>query len=71
MHDKLYEFLEKLPRAHLINLLWHALDEMQAYNGRSRTWCIMEALGGEEVEEGKWKFPTLKKAKENTESMGL
>ena len=65
----------KLPKQNLINLMWEALDHMQAYNGRSRTTCICMAMDCEEVEKDNgtvaFKPPSLKQVKENTENMGL
>ena len=68
MSDGLYELLMKLPRANLINLLYHALDEMQQYNGRSKLHCIMTALGAKEIEEGRWERPSIAEAKRATRS---
>ena len=75
MNDALYENLMKLPKSNIIALMWAALDEMQAYNGRTRTFCIVEAAGGEVVEgedgRTKYRLPSVAKMKENTNSMGL
>jgi hypothetical protein len=76
MSDKLYELLMKLPKKNLINLMWGALDEMQAYNGRSRKSCILEAMGAEYIENMKtggvkYKLPKFKEIREITENMGL
>ena len=61
----------KLPKANIINLMELALDNMQAYNGRTRQTCILEALGADEYEneEGNisWKLPTKKEMRENTD----
>lgn len=70
MDDKLYDFLLKLPRANLIHLMWSTLDEMQYYNGQSRTAAIVRALDAKESKDG-WKLPTLKKVRESTDSIGL
>ena len=40
--------LLKLPKQNLVNLMLSALDEMQVYNGRSKTECIATALGATE-----------------------
>ena len=72
--DILYNRLLKLPRVNLINLMWAALDEMEAYNRRSKIYCIMEAMEAEciDSEEGtKWKIPSLPKMKKATDQMGL
>jgi hypothetical protein len=76
LNDKLYEILMKLPRRNLINIMWGALDEMQAYNGRSRQGCILEAMGAEIATSkngsSKYKLPkSLTEIKRNTETMGL
>ena len=67
----LIEFLEKLPRENLIHLMFQALDLMQAYNGITLKRAVVEAMGSEEIEEGKCKIPTLKQVKENTEGAPL
>lgn len=45
----------------LIDIMAEAIDLMQAYNGRSVTYCIVMALGGsaEEREDGstRYKYP--------------
>lgn len=75
MNDKLYTLLEKLPRQNLIHLMWDALDEMQAYNGRTRTTCICMAMGANEKvdENGKSRYSikSIKDLKEHTKNMGL
>lgn len=77
MPDRLYETLTKLPKKNLINLMWTALDEMQAYNGRSRTTCLMLAMGNavesKESESGgtKYRIKSLAELKRETETMGL
>ncbi len=45
MNEKLYELLMKMPKKNLINIMWDALDVMQAYNGRTKMFCIMESIG--------------------------
>jgi len=72
MDDKLYDFLLKLPRANLIHLMWSALDEMQHYNGQSRIRAIARTLDARESQSGdKWILPTLRKVREDTDSIGL
>jgi len=76
MDDKVYELLEKLPRRHLIHLMWNALDIMQGYNGQTRQGCILEAMGSEKMHNERGGFSyrlpkTFKQIKENTEAMGL
>jgi hypothetical protein len=77
MNNKLYEMLTKLPRRNLIHLMWAALDEMQAYNGRSSQECIMLAIEGAiEVKEKKngqmlYKIKSLAELKRVTHNMGL
>lgn len=66
MNEQLYERLMQLPPENLISLMMMALDEMQAYNGRSRTHCIMTAIGAENVDENTWRVPPVEKIKENT-----
>lgn len=68
MTESLCNFLMKLPRANLINLMLESLDNMQHYNGQSRMRVILEVLGAKEIEEGRWERPSLVKAKEATSS---
>jgi hypothetical protein len=77
MDDKLYEILTKLPRRNLIHLMWDALDEMQAYNGRSRQECIMLAVGNaaeskehESTGEISYRIKSLAELKRSTHYMG-
>lgn len=70
MNDKLYEILLKLPKKNLINLMWEALDNMQEYNGRSRTQCIVMAAGGTVDEEGKCSIGSSEEVRKNTNDMG-
>jgi len=60
-----YEILLKLPKKNIINVLYEALEEMQQYNGRTVTHCIMTAMGVEEYEDGKWRG-NLKKVRKHT-----
>ena len=74
MNDRLYDILIKLPKRNLINLLWSALDEMQSCNIRSRTQCIMEALGAKCLDEdtqSKWELPNKAEMKRNTDVCGF
>ena len=71
MNEKLYELLMKLPKKNLINIMWSALDEMQAYNGRTRMYCIMESIGADitELEDGRYKYlpPSISEIKKNSD----
>ncbi len=75
MDEKLYNVLMKLPKKNIINLMWEALDAMQAYNGRTRTYCLLETLGAKcinfEDPAPKYKLPSVADMRRNTESMGL
>ena len=71
MHDKLYNFLLKLPKKNLVHLMSESLGLMQQYNGRTKTYCIAEALGCKQNSDGSWTMITLKKAKENTDDCPL
>lgn len=48
-------------KAHIINLMLAALDEMQSYNGQSATSAICRAMEGEETEDDDgcvaWRLP--------------
>ncbi len=48
--DNLYEHLMTLEKDVLIDIMAEALDFMQGYNGRTKTYCIMEAMGAEIIE---------------------
>ena len=69
--DKLYEYILKLPKKNLLNLMLSAIDEMQSYNGRSVTGCIALAMDAKEKDEGKWTLPSLKELKKDTENCPL
>ena len=65
----LHEVMEKLTKDELISLVYTSLDNMQAYNGRTREWCILDAMGAVEAEsEGAWKLPKLEDIKKKLES---
>jgi hypothetical protein len=62
LNEKLNDYIEKLPKRAVINLMLTALDEMQGYNGQSQTSAICHALGAEEIhtEKGtRWKLPAI------------
>lgn len=62
LSEKLNDYIEKLPKRAVINLMIAALDEMQGYNGQSQTSAICRALGSEEIDTEKgtrWKLPTI------------
>jgi hypothetical protein len=69
MDDKLYEILLKIPRKNLIHIMVEALDLMEQFNGRTKTYCICEAMGLEEKEDGGWKLRSIKKVKDYTEEV--
>jgi len=46
MTVSLDEILEFKSKEELRDIMYEALDLMQQYNGRSRIWCIVVALGG-------------------------
>lgn len=71
MNEEIYQLLLKLPKQNIINVMWEALDHMQAYNGRSRMYCILEAIGYEQVNDNKWKPCSMAAIKRNTNNMGL
>lgn len=55
----MYAKLESLPKAVLIELMVEAISEMQAYNGRSITAVIAEAMGAKFDEDGRvWRLPS-------------
>lgn len=57
MDEKLYDFLLSLPKANIINAMWGALGHMSYYS-RSRSECIVLALGGtvDEQPSGRMRF---------------
>lgn len=61
MNEKLYDMLLSLPKQSLLNVMLAAIDEMEGYNGQSKTSAIMRAVGAEEAEDGRsWKLPAVK-----------
>lgn len=75
MDDKIYDILMKLNREQLVAVMWNALDQMNQYNGRSKTYCIAVALGlePEEDENGEYTItiPSLAEIKRNCTSSFL
>ena len=63
MDKKVEDFLRKLPRANITNIMDEALDYMQQYNGRTINDCVMYALGVTEDEQGNLCFPPLAQAR--------
>lgn len=63
LSDNMHAFLDKLPKEAMKNLLIAALDEMEGYNGQSKTSAICRAINAEEIpnENGtnSWKLPSL------------
>ena len=51
---KLEERLLQETKAEMLGILLEAIDTMQAYNGRTITYCLVNALGGQanEGDEG-------------------
>lgn len=47
----LYGYLMKLDKETLLDIMEEALDAMQAYNGRSPTYCIVSAIPNAKIEE--------------------
>ena len=70
MTDLLYNYLMKLPKHHLVCLMWNALDEMESWNGQSKTSAITRALGGEVDQETgrRFRLPSIKQAKEMSDT---
>lgn len=44
MSEKLYDFIMKLPKENIVNLMFMSLDEMQGYNWQSINECILKSL---------------------------
>ncbi len=66
INDSLYNYLLKLPKSALLNLLLSAVDEMQGYNGQSQNSAICRALGAKEIDDEKgtrWRLPSLAETK--------
>ena len=70
MTEKLNEMVIRLPKQNLANLMWSALDAMQLYNGRSKEFCILTAMGAIAEEKGDgtfiWNVPSIEEIKKNT-----
>lgn len=61
MNEELYDMLISLPKQSMLNVMLAALDEMEGYNGQSKTSAIMRAVGAEESEDGRsWRPPAAK-----------
>lgn len=64
---KLEARLMQETKADIIDIMAQALDTMQAYNGRTITYCIVDALGGSahEMESGgtSYTYPKFKRNK--------
>jgi len=63
---KLEERLLKETKAEMLGILLEAIDTMQAYNGRTITYCLVDALGGQanEGEDGtitSYSYPKFKR----------
>lgn len=73
MNEKLYNMLLSLPKQSLLNVMLAALDEMEGYNGQSKTSAIMRVVGAEKSEDGRsWRPPAVKTiAKEFLENFPL
>lgn len=66
MSEKVFKLLEKFTKNELIDLMYSALDEMQSYNGRTKLFCIMTALGAKlDEEKNMYTLPTMEQMKEN------
>lgn len=50
--------LLELPQQVMLDVMLEALDLMQAYNGRSITYCICDAMGGT-LRDDKWTVPSV------------
>ncbi len=48
----LYEHLMKMEKPAMLEVLWEALDHMQAWNGRTQTYCVAMACPDIEVIDG-------------------
>lgn len=48
--DEIHKQFDKLTKNQKINILYEAIDIMQSYNGRSRFYCIANAMGYENYE---------------------
>ena len=65
--ENVYQFLLKLPKKNLINIMGEALENMQTYNSRSIQECILLALGCKYNEvDNRCRIPSLKKVREMT-----
>jgi hypothetical protein len=53
----LQDRLMSLPKDVLLEVMLQAIDEMQAYNGRSHNECILLAIEAENIDDTKWRIP--------------
>ncbi|MCK5018345.1 MAG: hypothetical protein KAS32_14905 [Candidatus Peribacteraceae bacterium] len=68
--EKLEQRLLKETKADMLEIMIEAIDSMQAYNGRSITWCIIDALGGSPREDDdgnivSYSYPKYQRKKKN------
>jgi len=52
--ESLYNRLMKIEKEALLSLMLDALTDMQSYNGRTLSWCILNNIGTE-MDNGKWR----------------
>lgn len=57
LDPRLHNFLLRLPKDILFEVMYEALEDMQGYNGQSPTEVIAKACGAEEITEGRFKLP--------------
>lgn len=51
LHPKVWEYLNKLDKEQIVEVMLEALEVMQGYNGNTINYCVVKALGGEYNEE--------------------
>lgn len=54
MNEQLEQMLLNLDKEELLDIMYQALDMMESYNGHSKTYCIMCALGYAKNDDGEF-----------------
>lgn len=62
--ETLNNYLDKLPKPVLKNLLLEALDVMSEYNGHSISQAIYIAMDAVKRDDGSWRLPSVNSTRE-------
>lgn len=62
--ETLDNYLDKLPKPALKNLLLEALDVMNGYNGHTMSQAIYIAMDAVKRDDGSWRLPSINSTRE-------